>query len=242
MKADDDIATNWSEAELSVLRSADLDCPPAGSVDRTLAGLGIGAGAAAAVATLGKAEAVSRLARGSLWFKWLGATLVGGSVVSTVIVGMHERSAVPAVPSAKVVKAPPTRVEPRASIGVLDSEVSTAPAPAPSSSVQTIPSNNRAGKGARSEEAMTAEIRAIDEARQLLRRGDAHGALAALDRYSQLVGRAGSLRAEATIVRIEALQSSGETQAAAALGERFLAKNPRSAYANYVRQILAHSK
>jgi hypothetical protein len=89
---------------------------------------------------------------------------------------------------------------------------------------------------------MTAEIRAIDEARQLLRRGDAHGSLAALDRYAQLVGRGGSLRAEATIVRIEALQSSGDTPAAAALGERFLAKNPRSAYANYVRRILAQSK
>ena len=81
----------------------------------------------------------------------------------------------------------------------------------------------------------------IDEARARLRHGDAQGSLETLARYDQLVKRGGSMRAEATVVRIEALQASGDATRATALGERFLAKNPNSPYADYVKRILSHA-
>jgi outer membrane protein assembly factor BamD (BamD/ComL family) len=49
------------------------------------------------------------------------------------------------------------------------------------------------------------------------------------------------MRAEATVVRVEALQASGDTARATALGQRFLAKNPKSPYADYVKRILAQT-
>ena len=87
---------------------------------------------------------------------------------------------------------------------------------------------------------LSEEIRLIDEARSRLRAGDAQGSLETLTRYDQLVKRGGSMRAEATVVRIEAFQASGNAARATALGEHFLAKNPGSPYADYVRRILSH--
>jgi hypothetical protein len=253
MKPDDDIAPDWNEAELSILRSAELDRPPARSVERTLAGLGVGAGVAV-VASLGKAAALGHWVRGSLWLKWMGVALVGGGIAGSVLVleKQRERGSATARASAITTRAPAPALELRAPVTAPPAipSVASSASEARDANPQLAPSGRAPAPGrsasseeaARNGEALNAEIRTIDEARQRLRRGDALGALQALERYSQTVGRGGSLRAEATVVRIEALQTSGDARGAAALGQRFLAKNPRSPYADYVRRILAHSK
>jgi hypothetical protein len=43
-------------------------------------------------------------------------------------------------------------------------------------------------------------------------------------------------------VRIEALQASGDGQAASALARSFLSRNPKSAYTDYVRRIVDGAK
>jgi outer membrane protein assembly factor BamD (BamD/ComL family) len=49
------------------------------------------------------------------------------------------------------------------------------------------------------------------------------------------------MRAEATVVRIEALKASGDAAGAGALADRFLSKNPDSPYADYVKRILGQA-
>jgi hypothetical protein len=251
MRSDDDTSADWSDAELSVLRSAELDRPAADAVDRTLAGLGVGAGLVT-VAALSKGATLGGLLRSSLWVKWLGVALLGGGIAGSVLVSQEraQNGAAPAVASANGARGF-TRVEKRApenaapagsSVALSAPEAPTVAVPAAVSGRAPVQNRNTALEQKPHEEALSAEIQAIDGARQRVRRGDWQGALAALDRYSQMVGRGGSLRAEATIVRIEALQASGDARGASALAERFLAKNRSSAYADYVRRILAQSK
>ena len=105
----------------------------------------------------------------------------------------------------------------------------------------TAPPHADSSSAATNPDALAAEIRLIDEARADLRQSDPGAALETLTRYDQLVKHGGSMRAEATVVRVEALQASGDTARATALGQRFLAKNPQSPYADYVKRILART-
>jgi outer membrane protein assembly factor BamD (BamD/ComL family) len=103
------------------------------------------------------------------------------------------------------------------------------------------PSANARGAVAPEKDVLAQEIRLIDEARARLRKADPQGSLETLSRYDQLVKHGGSMRAEATVVRIEAYQKSGDTARAAALGQRFLDKNPDSPYVDYVKRMLARA-
>ena len=80
----------------------------------------------------------------------------------------------------------------------------------------------------------------LEAARAALGGGDAPGALAALDRYSQRFP-SGILGREAMVLRIEALQKKGDRASARELGHRFLAAYPRDAYAARVRSLLGET-
>ena len=71
-----------------------------------------------------------------------------------------------------------------------------------------------------------------------LRAGDAAGALAALDRYDAQFGKSGSLRVEATALRVEALVRAGQRKRAEALADAFLASHPNSPYATRIRALV----
>jgi hypothetical protein len=246
MAQEEDIEANWSASELSILRSAELDAAPSGSVERTLTAIGVGAVLSASVglgaaSSLSSASEVAQVVRGSSWFKWLGAALVGGGIAGAVFVARHhEQSFQAAAPSdnAPAVSPTPTPPDPSAPAATVEPQSAPAAAAPPSNAMPplTVPSSNAPTK-----DALAAEIRLIDEARDRLRHGDAQGSLETLARYDQLVKHGGSMRAEATVVRIEAYQASGDTARAAALAQRFVAKNPNSPYADYVKRRLAPS-
>ncbi len=254
MEQDEDIHADWNATELSVLRSTERDAPPPGSVERTLAAIGAGAalgtgvGLGTASSRTGAARAGSTAAHGSVWLRWLGAAVVGGGIVSAAFIAKHRENSglaaqnvSPPTSAALVVEAhePPSAAPPSEPGAVAEAPSAT---PIISNGVaQAAPRADASDKPDSSKDALAAEIRMIDEARARLRHGDAQGSLETLARYDQLVKRGGSMRAEATVVRIEALQANGDATRASALGERFLAKNPDSPYADYVKRILAHA-
>jgi len=245
MKPDDDLISDWSEHERAILSTAELDRPAHDAADRTLARLGLGLGLGAGVATVataGKAAAVG-VARGSLWLKLAGVALVGGGVAGAVAV--KERTL--REPAHAVVARPAVAVRraPAAPSSVASANEAPADEAAPSvegTSEPAASARSPAAANDRNGDAFATEVRLIDEARRRLRADDPRGALASLQRYSELVGHGGSLRAEATVVRIQALSASGEHQAASALARGFLSRNPKSAYADYVRALIGGPK
>jgi hypothetical protein len=81
------------------------------------------------------------------------------------------------------------------------------------------------------------EIDLIDAARAALSRGDSRGALATLDAYARLYPR-GRLGMEAEVLRIDALERSGDTDGARRRAEAFLRHNPKSVLSARVRRLL----
>jgi hypothetical protein len=259
MEQDDDIQADWSSVELSVLRSAELDVPARGSVERTLAAVGVGVTLGAGVgigsaAALGAATRFGAATRGSLWLKWLSAALVGGGIAGIVFFARHREKRESTVASGANLSA--TVVAPAPSTPKLDGQSAASASPPVVTAAEIPPVTQVASAGARVSSAqsagngagapdagaaLAAEIRLIDEARDRSRAGDAKGSLETLARYDQLVKRGGSMRAEATIVRIEAYQRSGDSARAAALGQRFMQQNPDSPYVEYVKRILARA-
>lgn len=81
------------------------------------------------------------------------------------------------------------------------------------------------------------ELSSLDAARGLLARGDATGALARLDAYGRAYPR-GRLALEAEVLRIDALDESGRSDAARVRAEAFLQHHPHSVLAARVRTRL----
>jgi hypothetical protein len=215
-------------------------------VERTLAALGAGVVVGASGAALGAAASTGKAS--GAWLKWLlTSALVGGAALGALTIAFSNPqpakvspnhaaatsvavAEVAAVPSAAPASAP--RPEAAAAPGA--ERLTSAPAGAVAVTASPSARAERVAKATLSE-----EIRAIDEARALLRSGNPGGALAALARYDTLVKGRGSMTAEATVVRIEALRARGDSAGARALGQRFVSQNPRSPYAEHVRQMLA---
>ena len=243
MKRGEGSDANWTTAELSVLRSAERDEPTPGSLDRTLTALGVGsqlgAGLVGASAAK-KAGLLASLGRGWLSVTLLGAVLVGGGLVS-VAVARHGRAGAAAPASPNGAASPQQHAVPAAasvpSVAAVPAQDPPAPLIAPPAPPPVPALAHDTGGSVK--DSLAEEIRLIDEARTRLHQGDPAGALGAIARYDQLVKRGGSMRAEATVVRIEALQASGDTARAAKLGSRFMAQNPGSPYVGYVKRVLS---
>lgn len=84
---------------------------------------------------------------------------------------------------------------------------------------------------------LTEETQAVDAARSALARGDARGALSALDAYARKYPR-GRLSLEAEALRIDALDKSGQHESAKRRAESFLRNHPKSVLAPRVRRVL----
>jgi outer membrane protein assembly factor BamD (BamD/ComL family) len=85
---------------------------------------------------------------------------------------------------------------------------------------------------------LTAEVEALDEARRALREGDPVRALKTVDDYERVL-HGSRLRDEATILRIEALERSGQRGAAAKLAAEFVANNPNSPLVDRARGLVS---
>ncbi len=81
------------------------------------------------------------------------------------------------------------------------------------------------------------ELDALKVASSALAAGDSSGALAALDRYDRVL-KGKKMRAEATLLRIEALSRSGQVGAASALAQQFVDKNPESPLVDRARSFV----
>ena len=81
------------------------------------------------------------------------------------------------------------------------------------------------------------ELSALKVASSALGKGDPKAALAALDRYDRVL-KGQKLRAEATLLKIEALSRSGQVQAASALAQRFVDQNPGSPLVDRARSFV----
>lgn len=81
------------------------------------------------------------------------------------------------------------------------------------------------------------ELSALDAARGMLARGDAAGALGRLDRYARVYPH-GRLALEAEVLRIDALDAAGRSDAARARAQAFLDRHPHSVLAPRVRTRL----
>jgi hypothetical protein len=81
------------------------------------------------------------------------------------------------------------------------------------------------------------ELEALRVAEKSLGAADAGAALRALDRYDRVL-KGQKLRAEATLLRIEALSKAGQSQAATELATRFVKQNPSSPLVDRARSFI----
>lgn len=208
-----------SEPELRLLRAGSSEEPPPEALRRLAATLGVrapvvqpspaGSSVTGALAT--------KLPLATILASATGAALVLGA---TLWLSMRSTEAEPA-PAARTAAPHVVESQPRAA------EVE-APAvePAPVAARQPAP---RA--------ALAEEIARLDAVRQLLAANQLAPALAALQSYERDYA-GGSLRQEATLLRIEALQRAGRRAEARALAERYLADNPDSPHGPRIRALV----
>jgi hypothetical protein len=228
-----------SDEVRALLRSAEFDEPPNGAMRRALTRAGVGM--AIAAATTSTTAATAAKLTPVIVGKWLAvATVVGATAVAAVHVARPWTSSMlasqPPAKAALVTPEPQTApvveaveaIEPASTLGDLPVAPVAAPVATPSRVRKASPSANTD---------ITGEISEITSVRGLLDKGDARGALTALDRYQQDYPH-GALGPEANVLRIEALQLAGERSRAKTLGESFLKAHPKSPHAQRVRSLL----
>jgi hypothetical protein len=108
---------------------------------------------------------------------------------------------------------------------------SSAPAPAPSANSKPTPQ-------VRVISTLESELAALDRVRAELSRGNMTAALAELDQYDRQFRRGGSLGAEATRLRLEALSKAGRASEARDLASRFIASDPDNPLVDRARAYL----
>jgi hypothetical protein len=116
--------------------------------------------------------------------------------------------------------------------------IAAAIAPAVAATGGTESTVARAGRAAAHPNVTLAqELSLVDAAQASLAEGDAAGALARLDAYERSYPR-GRLELEADVLRIDALDASGQNDAARDRADVFLSRNPHSVLATHVRTRL----
>jgi hypothetical protein len=109
----------------------------------------------------------------------------------------------------------------------LTARAPTAPSRAPASAAASMPPPAT----------LAGELEALKRAETALRAGDAAAALTALDDYDHVL-HGSKLRAEAALLRMDALKRSGHAERAAELAQRFVTENPGSPLVDRARSFL----
>jgi hypothetical protein len=246
----DEILPEWTDEELAVLRSADDDAPPSRSLPATLAAVGVGGALASGAAAAKGASLAATTSPGMAAAKWTGfvaaTKLVGVVALSSAVVGggfvlvQRAEKARATADATKHGHVATKRVAEPVAATPPEPVVQEAPAPVTAAAEESAAANPSSARApaVRSQPDISLEIAALDAARSALRGGRTAEALAALDRYDAGYAKAGSLRVEATALRIEALLRSGKRVRATSLANAFLARNPKSPYAARVRALI----
>ncbi len=241
--------------ERELLSSALNDRGSDRALQRTL--VSIGAGAALGVATTAAANAASSALGAATVIKWLGIGALAGLVTAGGLDLAFHGSQAPAGSSTPDPRAAPAQMiaaaEPRPeALHEAPTETPEAPgeratrrSPAPvASAAPEVGPSPPAGPSVgalpapvASAELLLREVRALDRAKSALSRGDAAGALAALDEHARSFPRA-ALAPEADVLRVRALVASGNRGAALTIARRLIARQPSSAHARAVSSLL----
>ncbi len=221
--------------ELDLLRLAKSDGPSGESRRRILAGLGVGVAAGTLAASSNAAQPRASAVASSAAVKWgvAGVVAIGASVVAFLSLQPKAPSVAPpaaiSTPAAAPVTAPTvpatgTDAAPVAPVTKLEDLPTLADGPSTDTSKTTATPS------------LADEVAAIRSAKGALASGNAAQALHELDAYRAHFPH-GRLAQEATVVRIEALINSGNSAAAGAIADRFLAAHADSPYSARVRSL-----
>jgi hypothetical protein len=241
---------------LALLRSAKDDGPPDGALERAMAAVGVGGGVAGGAAAAASGAAIRPTSSVARWlfeiFAWVTVGIVGGALFAGEIGApsgqVSQPSSAAAAAAANGAPAPPE--ESGAGVVAHDSDGKGAdktseragePATAPSPSrgrhhPEQHPSPSRAASKA-PRPTLAEEVALLDSARRSLLDGNAAGALTALEKHGRDFG-AGSLGAEAAVLKIDAMVARGDHASASAAARAFLAAYPQSPHASHVRAVL----
>jgi len=202
--------------------------------NKTMAALGV-AGSATLLAGTAQAVPLGTLAK-LTWTKILAAVSLAGAAAAVpgYYAWQHHQAAKAALsssatPSAVVARQVAATPEPVPALAARapDEQVKGKPEwlPAPAARATVRPAT------------LGHELSTLDAARGMLARGDAAGALARLDRYARAYPH-GRLALEAEVLRIDALDAAGRSDAARSRAQVFLDHHPHSVLAARVRTRL----
>jgi hypothetical protein len=209
--------------------------------NKTLAALGV-AGSATLLAGTAQAVPLGTLAK-MTWGKILAAVSLAGAAAAVpgYYAWQHHQAAEAAARSGAL------------SAKMTETTAQAAPMPEPASAptarlARAVDEPMGAGTGTGSDDKAPAhlaaraatlghELSTLDAARGMLARGDASGALARLDRYGRAYPH-GRLALEAEVLRIDALDAAGRSDAARTRAQAFLERHPHSVLAARVRTRL----
>ena len=206
--------------------AARTDLPPAGAEQRLLA-------AALREVRDGEQAAPSALRRGLTMGVVASAVLIAAGVALQITrqKPADPISAEPSVAHSATSKAPV----------VADSAPTARAQPVPSSASSIVkPQLAAALPSASASATLSDELAALKVASTALGAGDARAALAALDRYDHVL-KGSKLRAEATLLRIQALARAGNASAASTLAQDFVDRNPDSPLVDRARSFIQTS-
>jgi len=197
---------------------------PGGSIAPPAGAGSLGAGKMAIAGLIAAGAIAALLARGASHY---------GAGAST---GMVDVTAVAPSPPAE----PAIAIEPAAPVVDPQSLPSAGAPPSPNPRATAIPPSRPTRESKSTADATPSDIRAqialIDEAHAALKRHAPGDALRAVDLYSSRYP-GGLLDQEAAVIRIEAVDQSGNHARAASLARAFLAKHPASAHAKRLEGI-----
>jgi hypothetical protein len=220
--------------EVNLLRLARSEGPSAESRRRILAGLGVGIAAGTISVSSDAAQHATSSAASSAAVKWGVASVVaiGASVVAFL-------SLPPKAPTQQL--APASNTASAAPVSTASQPAAASTELVPVTKLEDLPtlSDSSGSDTPKSVSApsLAEEVAAIKSAKGALAGGNAAQALRELDAYKLHFPR-GRLSQEATVVRIEALISSGNQAAAGTVADHFLAAHPDSPYSAHVRTLV----
>jgi len=192
-------------------------------------GLGIASGAAAAGAGATAAT-----------FAWAKLALAGLAAVGLAVgasVALRQQAPPDALAVAPTLKPVPVRVEASKAVpGPVPVAVSDLAVADEESAEKEVAAPVRARPAASVTVDLRDEIRLLDQARAAVRAGNGSEALALLGKYNRRYPR-GQFRQEAQVLRVEALEQSGQKEAAAELGKQFVAAHPESPHVERVERV-----
>jgi hypothetical protein len=232
---------NASALEQALLAAGRSYGSSASTRAKTMAALGV-AGSATLLAGTAQAVPLGTLAQTlvkTTWGKILAAVSLAGAAAAVpgYYAWQHHQAVRQAsAPLALLARPAPASPEPEAApvapiARAAEAQAADQPAAAPADET------GAPTRGGDRSATLAHELSTLDAARGMLARGDSGGALARLDRYAHAYPH-GRLALEAEVLRIDALDAAGRTDAARARAQTFIDRHPHSVLAARVRTRL----